>query len=148
MTTAIFQPNVGSLQTMLSTEINSLSNGSACSASSAFNNVPAVGGSNGYDWADFELVLATGSNTTAYKTVDLYIIESVDGTNYQDTGGPPPNGFLDSFVLQAATSQRIILRNIPLPPTNFKILVVNNSGVAASASGSTVKMLPYNRQVN
>jgi len=131
--------DAGTLATLLSTELNSLASGSFATASSAYDNTP---GTLGAFTGDFELVAATGSNMTAGNTFDLYLLESVDGANYAGTSGPPPGCFAGSFVCQAETSGRYVLRGVPLPPAKFKAYLKNGSGVALSASGSTLKMLP------
>jgi hypothetical protein len=100
-------------------------------------------------WGDFELVVSFGVAPTAQSTVDLYLTPTLDGTNYCDGGGStqPTNEWRGSWSLAAATSQRLPLHGIALPPTKFKIFVVNNgTGQNFAASGNTVKMLPYREQ--
>lgn len=132
---------VAAAVSLLTTELNSLANGSFATAGSAYDN-----GTNLYLWGDFELVVGTGSAMTANNTFDLYLLPSVDGTNYIDTTGPPPNAYVGSFVCQAATSGRYILRDVPLPLSKFKAYIKNGSGQALSSSGSTLKLLPCANQ--
>ncbi len=95
-----------------------------------------------------------GSAPTANTTCDLYVLESVDGTNYGDgTAGSSPvtstNHFVGSFVLRAVTTKQIInLRGVPLPATNFKVQLVNNGGqaIAGQNSGSRLKVIPVYEQ--
>ena len=49
----------------------------------------------------------------------------------------------------AATAQRLPpARNVVIPPGKFKLLVDNHAGVALNASGNTLKILPYNVNLN
>ena len=127
--------------TVLTTELNSLGNAAACALSSAVanaTNLDRIG--------RCELNVTFGSSPTANSTVDLYLVPALDGTNYADysTTGPvvDPNTYVGSFVLRATTSaQRRMSPWFPLPAADFKLGVVNNSGQAFPASGSTVKLL-------
>ncbi len=152
----VFQ--TGTLTTLLddtgtsgNNSLTSLASGSAAISSSAFNNTP---GTVGAFWGDFELTIFYGSAPTANTTCDLYVLESVDGTNYGDgTAGSSPvtstNHFVGSFVLRAVTTKQIInLRGVPLPATNFKVQLVNNGGqaIAGQNSGSRLKVIPVYEQ--
>jgi len=139
------------IQTLLSTELNSLAN-SAAALGTAYDN-----GANLYVYATFELNVTFGSNPTANSTIDLYIIAAADGTNYSDaitgaSGTAPITSFVGGFPLRAVTTaQRVPLGvglrgPVFLPPVPIKLFVINRSGVAFPASGSTVKMVPYRYQ--
>lgn len=139
-----------SITTVLSTELNSLANAAAALASSGYDNA-----TNLYLWAMFELNVQFGSSPTAGNTVDLYIIPAVDGSNYDDavtgaSGSAPSTSYVGGFPLRAVTSaQKVpigVARRVDLPPVPFKVFVVNNSGQAFPASGSTVKMVAYRYQ--
>ena len=138
-----------SIATVLSTELNSLANAAAALGTEYDNS------SNLYLWAMFELSVQFGSSPTAGNTVDLYIIPAPDGTNYDDnttgaSGAAPSTSYVGGFPLRAVTSaQKVplgVARRIDLPPTKFKVFVVNGSGQAFPSSGSTVKMVPYRYQ--
>ena len=138
-----------SISTVLSTELNSLANNAAALGTEYDNS------SNLYLWATFELNVQFGSSPTAGNTVDLYIIPAPDGTNYDDnttgaSGAAPSTSYVGGFPLRAVTSaQKVplgVARRIDLPPTKFKVFVVNGSGQAFPSSGSTVKMVPYRYQ--
>jgi hypothetical protein len=144
-----FEP--GSLTQLLSTEINSLASGSLALQNNATN--PLFDNSqagNQYFWADFELVVTFAAAPTAGTTVDIYILETLDGTNYGDgtTGLAVASHFVGSFPVRAvATAQRIMIRGIPLSPVKFQVQIYNNgTGQAFAASGNTLKMLPYREQ--
>lgn len=134
---------VGTLSTLLSTELNSLASGSYSAAGSTAQ-------ANRTDlnmYADFELAVTFTSVPTAGNSVDLYIIPKVDNANYADGGSsvtPPANYYAGSFVLRAVTTaQRVAIMGASIPPDDFKLVAYNGSGVAFPASGSTVKISPY-----
>ncbi len=133
---------------LLTTELNSLANGSASAASSAIANQTNLD-----VYADIELVLASLSPASPnYCT--LYILEAIDGSNYPSATGAvlrnQPSQILCTFPLDtsAATAQRIVVRNVVLPPGTFKVVLDNQAGVALGASGNTVKMIPYDVNLN
>lgn len=139
------------ITTLLSTELNSLAN-NAGALGVEYDNA-----TNDYIYGLFELNVTFGSNPTAGNTVDLYIIPAPDGTNYDDavtgaSGSAPATSYAGGFPLRAVTSaQKVPLGlglsgPVPLPPTKFKAFVLNKSGVAFPASGSTVKMVAYRYQ--
>lgn len=132
------------LSTLLGTELNALANDAAATSAAVANQT------NLELFADFELVATFATAPTADKTCDLYLIRSVDNTNYEDASAtrPPANGYVGSFVLDnVGTQQRKILPNVQLPPESFKVLLVNKSGYAMTASGHTLRMNTYNQQV-
>jgi len=102
--------------------------------------------------ADFEWVnTAPASTTVSPASIHLYLIPSLDDTNYptwtQATANTPENDqyFVGSFTLQIGTAnQREVLRNVSLPPGNFKLAVRNKAGVALAATGSTLKFRRWN----
>lgn len=143
-----FRYEPGAIQSLLTTELNSLANTNAAIAS-AYDNSAA---GNQFFWADFELVVTYGTAPSAGATVDIYLLEAPDGTNYADgTSGASPvvvsTHYAGSFPLRAVTTlQRIVIRGVPLTPIPFKAQLVNGSGQAMAASGNTLKMLPYRDQ--
>ena len=143
-----FRLENGTLQSLLTTEVNSLANNARTAASAAYDNSAA---GFGFLWGEFELVVTFGAAPTAGTGFDLYLIESVDGTNYTDGSSsvaPPLTSFVGSFPLRAVTTaQRIHLRGVPLPPGKWKALLHNNgTGQTAAASGNTLSVLPYRQQ--
>lgn len=130
----------GSLQTMISTELNSLTNTSITTPATTFNNSAGL-----YRYADFELLVTYGTNPTANSQVELYIVPALDNVNYADGSSTvvSQNNYVGGFLLRAVTTaQRVILREIPLPMCSFKIHVRNSSGQTTAASGNTVRMQP------
>lgn len=140
----------GAIQTLMSTELNSLANGSNKLASSGYDN-----GANLYLYGLFECNVTFGTNPTAGNLINLYLVPAPDGTNYDDGTDsivPPSTFYVGGFPVRAVTTaQKIGLglvaqALIPLPPVLFKPLLINNSGQAFPASGSTLKMVPYRLQ--
>jgi len=133
-------------ETVLSTELNSLaSDGNKLSA--AFDNYAS---DKLYFYAEFELYLAAQSTRSAGAHVALYILPELDGSNYSfgdDSTDPSGSNLSATFALDAATNARyVVITGVLLPPTSFKILVENKTGVAFAASGNTLKMRRYNVQ--
>ena len=140
--------NAPSVTTVLSTGLNSLGNNTMSAASSTISNA-----SNLDMYVDVEVNLASLSPTTgAY--VSLYILESVDAINF------PAQSDVDLRLTSsqllcvipigttAATAQRVVARNIIIPPGSFQIKLDNQAGVALNASGNTVKFNTYDINLN
>ena len=110
-------------------------------------------GVSGVRWplADFELALGSAAFTGTDSAVAMYILPSIDGTNFPDWTG---DGITDeqeneqyyagSFVTSGANAAQVLmLRNVQLPPGKFKIGVRNLSGVALAASGNALSYSPH-----
>jgi hypothetical protein len=140
--------NVSSPVTLLSTELNALANTAASAASSAIANQTNLD-----VYADLELVLAS-LTPVAPNYGTLYVLEAIDGTNYPSATAAvlrnQPSQILCTFALDttATTAQRIVVRNVVLPPGSFKVVFDNQAGVALAGSGNTVKMITYNVNLN
>jgi len=133
------------IATALTTDLNSLANGSTSALSGEIDNSTTK-----YLYADMELYLAS-LYPAAGGYVALYLVPTVDGTNYPlfDTGASPGtannNYFVGSFTtLNASGIQRIAMREIQLPPGKYKLAVYNGAGVALAASGNTLSWRPFN----
>jgi hypothetical protein len=139
------------LTTVMSTELNSLANGS--SVSTLGNTGPYDNTSNLNVYADIEVNLASLSPTSG-ATISLFILSSVDGSNYpaQSTSDVQLTStqLLTTIPIgiTASTAQRIPVRQVVIPPTKFQIVLLNNSGVALASSGNTVKFLSYSVNLN
>jgi hypothetical protein len=137
----------GSSANALTTELDALANGSYTNGSAAIDNT-----SNLYLLEDLELTVTFGSSPTDKAPVEVYLLPSIDGTNYADGSSsvtPARSLFVGSFLVRNTTSaQRLLLRGVPLPPGKYKYMVKNGTGQAFPASGSVIKRIPYNHQVS
>jgi hypothetical protein len=118
----------------LTTELNALANGSISAASSAIDNETGL-----YLYMSVELALATLTPTgTPY--CNLYLVKSVDGTNFEDLNVSMGHEVIAVFPMATtAAAKRIAVANILIPPLQFKLAVENQTGVSLAASGSTLK---------
>lgn len=129
------------VQTVLSTELNSLANGAYTNAGTAFDNANASN-LNTYGW--LELNVTFGSAPTDKSTIDIYMLKAMDGTNYEDGSSsvrPAGASLVASIDLRNSTSaQKRASGMFVMPPSPVKFLAYNGSGQAFPASGSTVKL--------
>ena len=105
-----------------------------------------------YLMADFEIVLGSATFVGFDSLIELYIIPSVDGTNYADwTGGAAvvadqqENNALrvgDVTTSGAVGAQRLVLRGVEMPPGKFKVGIRNRGGVTLNAT-NTCKWRPW-----
>ena len=147
MTTSFRYEPGGATQVLLDSQLNSLAASTGSAVGSTVWDNSAQG--NQYFWGDFELLVTYGTAPTAGQTCDLYMIESVDGTNYADGSATiqVASHYIGSFVLRAVnTAQRITIRGVPLPPCKFKLELLNGAGQAMAASGNQVQALLYRTQ--
>jgi hypothetical protein len=133
-----------SASTVLSTELNSLGDGSNKITGTALSN-DASGERDLF--ADFSLSLAAqGSARDSGATVDIYIIPEVDTTYAYggDSLDPSANHYRGSFRFDAATTARVdILDGVRLPNSDYHVLLQNNTGQAFAASGNVLKSEIY-----
>ena len=104
-----------------------------------------------YLYMDLELYLNTqGSARDADARVEVYLLPTVDGTNYAygDASTDPSQALKvgDFYFDAATTARRTIVRGILLPPEDFRFLVMNETGQAFASSGNTLKYIKYNIQ--
>ncbi len=139
-TQTAFSPYTTTLTTIMSTDLNALSN-----AAYVLGTVAVVDNTSALDlWADFQLNVDFVSAPTAGTSVDLYLVPSVDGTNYADAAVAQAPYYVGSFPMSAVTPAQIaVIRQVPLGPGKFKPAVVNGSGQAFPATGTTVQFRSY-----
>lgn len=146
MANAVKWSTPASIASVMTTELNSLASGSKAVASSAVDNATDKN-----RYADFELNVTFGSSPSAGGYVLLYLIPSLDGTNFADgDASTDPQSHLEvgAFQVRATTNaQKLHLRDVKLPPFKFKPLLVNNTSQSFPASGSTLKTRAYNEEV-
>lgn len=119
----------------LTTDLNSLSNGSASAASGAIDNTSALD-----LYHDLTMTLDTqGGSRSAGATVSVYMVLAVDGTNYDRVSSSTAE-LVAVFTYDAATTAtQSTRRDVPIPPALFKYFVVNNTGQAFAASGNILE---------
>jgi hypothetical protein len=134
--------------TLLSTELNSLANGTGV--------VSSVGGTSGlfdsshadldhYLFGKFELSLAAPATAFTAGAVNVWFLHRVDGTNLEDGSAslaPKRPADLTFYVQASASAQRIIV-SAPLPVGAWKVLVLPlglGAGAVLAASGNTLKV--------
>jgi hypothetical protein len=142
---ASIKPEVASpATTMLDTGLNSLASGSAAVSGTAFDNSP---GTNGYLWADFELVIAAqGSNRSASPYLEVYIEPAPDGTNHATDANLDAYTFSFNPSASALAAQRLTVTGVPIPACKFHVRLKNVTGQALANSGNTVKIFPTRLQ--
>ena len=130
---------VGTIQSLLTTELNSLAN-NALALGSAITLTSA-----GYLMGEVELVVTFGVAPAASTGCSVWFLRDIDGTNYEDGGSSLTPARAPDLVIpvNASTSAQRITRRCLLPPGTFKALLKNDgTGVAMAASGNTLKVLP------
>jgi hypothetical protein len=97
---------------------------------------------------DVELVWTCSVASNPSTIMELYILYSVDGTNYEDGSDsvdpfkPPAGTFIDDGGTGA---QRQIIHGIPITPHKFKLLL--KSELNQDASSVTLRAYTYNEEV-
>lgn len=130
---------------VLTTELNSLADGNVCALSSAVDNSSTL-----LKYADFQLDLASLTISSATAYVSLFIVPTVDGSNYPDfTSGAAANYHGQYYVapltfkVVTTTAVRANVSKVPLPPGLFKVSVRNGLGVSMASSGNTLAIRTY-----
>lgn len=135
----------GTLQTLMTTELNSLANNALVVSSVAGASGVITLTSSGYPQALCELVVTFGTAPTANTTVNIWFLTDADGTNFEDgSSSVTPTRNPDViFVVRAVNTAQRIQKLCRLPVGTFKVLALNNgTGQAFAASANTVKILP------
>lgn len=136
---------------VLTTELDSLASGSYSGPGPAIDNA-----SNKDVWAIAELQVDFASGPNLGSVCQLYAVISRDGTNYEQggaTGGgiaPPEAALVASFQLDDTTAAQRVMSN-PFRwrgPFKHKFILRNRSGQSFPASGSTVSVSSYNRDIS
>ena len=134
-----------SIATVLSTELNAIAAAGNTAASAVIDQDASRD-----VYAAFELAVTYATGPAAGAFVTLYLLPTLDGTNYPDgdaTIDPPPNLLAATFPIRSvATAQRVVVRDVVLPSSDFKVVCTNEASTAFSASGHTLKMIRYDRE--
>lgn len=129
---------------VLTTELNSLSDAAFTALGSEINNA-----TNKDRFGIAELLVTFGSAPTAESVCDLYCVPAYDGTNYGTVAQLNTYYYVGSFVLDNVTTAQIVTTGpFQLPPFKVKFQLHNKAGQAFPASGSTVSLRTFNRDVS
>lgn len=109
--------------------------------------------SNLYVFADLEIVLASAAFTGAGSGIEVYLIPTLDGTNYPTWTGngtsdeQENNIFYVGFVPTTGTTaaQRALLRDIELPNGKYKWGFRSRAGVTLAGSGNSASFRPHSK---
>lgn len=104
-----------------------------------------------YTEVDIEIVLGSAAFTGKDSTIEMFIVRSVDGTNYPTWAGnvttdeQENDGFYVDVVTTTGTTaaQRMVASNVQVPPGKYKYGFRNLSNVTLAGSGNTVKWRPH-----
>lgn len=148
MPTSTFQWGaLGSYTALITSgQLSGLTTGSLAVSTAAFNNT------NGPFYGYLELqVTATGALASGDYMQGWFLIPA-DGTNYEDSTGASitPARAADFIIPVRAvtnTSQRIVIRNVILPPGNFNTLIQNVMTTKISTGSSVLSLTAYGEQV-
>ncbi len=121
-----------SAQTMITTEANSLASGSTTALGTAWDNT-----STRYVQAAGEVYLGSLTPTSG-GYVQVYLVPTLDGTNYGDVVNS--NLVATIYPSTATGAKRLTFENVPLGPFSYKVALKNAAGVALASSGNTVKL--------
>lgn len=137
-----------SLQAYLGTDLNSLADSTSDTTGFSPLGPEIPNETDLYEYINLELVVAAqGSARATGAFVAVYISYAADGSDYGDDSNKAFAEQLVAFQLDAATTARQLTKtNIPIPPIDFKLYVLNDTGQAFAASGSTLKYRRHNEQ--
>ena len=110
-----------------------------------------------YYGADLELVLGSAAFTGTDAGMELYIVPTIDGTNYPDWTGnstsdaPEQVHYFAAFLpLKASTSAKRVASSsedaIEYPQGKFKVGIRSRANVTLAARGNTMSLRPKSYQ--
>jgi hypothetical protein len=139
MATTRHKSYTSAIASVLTTDLNSLGNGSISAASSALDNTSNL---DLYD--DLTFTIATqGGARSAGAAVTVLMVQALDGTNYDDVE-VSCGQVVAVFPLDAATTARqCSVRDVPIPPGLFKYFIRNGTGQAFASSGNILERRPH-----
>jgi hypothetical protein len=133
--------------TVLTTELNSLANGSRTAKGTEFDNTPS---GNNATHCQVELAWTPGSAPSAGGYVALYAIPALDGTNYADgdaSNAPSATTWRCNIDVRAEAEAQVLASPVfPLGPHKYKFILENKTGVSFPASGSTLELFTMRQE--
>lgn len=97
-----------------------------------------------------ELTWTAATANTAGQVVEVYILYSLDGTNYEDGDGStdPYKAPVGAFVDDGGTgAQKQTIVGIPIAPYKFKVLIKSELTNDCTASSVTLDAETYNEEI-
>lgn len=142
-------PNIlivrGTIQTLLSTEMNSLANNSNAVHATSVTITSAT-----FLRCELEVVVDFAVAPVANTAMVLWLLREVDGTNFENgTSSITPLRVPDAFFpLRAVTGVQRIIVTAELPPGVVRPLIRNDvTGQALVSSGNTLKIRPLTESI-
>lgn len=138
-----------SIQSYLSTDLNSLANSTSDTTGFSASGAEIDNLTDLYLYINLELVIAAqGSARASGAAVEVWMERKLDGSTYGDRANAAfVQDLLGVFQLDAATTaRRLTLVNLPIPPVPFKLYGRNTTGQAFASSGNTLKYRRHNGQ--
>lgn len=134
------------LTAYLTTELNSLANDAQVIGADIDNTA------NLNMYMDVEVYVAVqGSARSAGAYVAVYLVSSLDGTNYgygDATTDPPANAMVCALAIDAATTARYLTsRPFLIGPGKHKLVIENKTGQAFKADSNTVGYRVYSEEI-
>ena len=104
-----------------------------------------------YTMVDLRMVLGSAAFTGTDSSIEVYIVPSVDGTNYPKWTGNVTTDeqqnnkfFVGTFTTTGATeAQEDAISRVMVPPGKYKYGFRNRSNVSLAASGNTISWRPH-----
>lgn len=138
---------LGSTTTLGTTALNSLANNTQVALDNYNNNRSQAG--DGALFARFELMVQFGTAPASGTSILLYLLRSIDGTNFEDGSASilPVRAPDVVFPLRNVNTVQRIIREVPIPPGVFGHLLRNNgTGQPFVASGNSLSITPMYRE--
>lgn len=136
----------GSGSSVLTTEMNSLGNGSRTDQGTEFDNSSSLD-----QYGAVLLYIPSGATPTAGGYVQIHLLSAHDGTNYpkgSSTVDPGGSSVVATMATPATASPQYIPSKLfRIPPTKLKLILLNRCGAAFPASGNTLTLYTTNDEV-
>lgn len=145
MPSALQWEATSSVTQIMTTALNSLADNTITAASTEVDNSTGL---DTYFWLELNVTYGTNPGD-AVPTVDVYMTQAPDGTNYESaplTGGANQGHmFVGAFPVRATTSaQRVVIGPFAMPPHKLKFYLDNQTGQATASSGNTLDIVTNN----